>query len=321
MKHERMPWKTIFCVVLLLWITGIKQIQAQAGHWRIAYVLWQDTITSYHSIRLMKLNGRGDQTLINSGKNWLLMARGNQIWYQQGMDTAGKKRGLYSYKINSKSDNYLFDAKGLYQDIDYSDSLDLYTGGFNHQASGTLNKQYDIFLFSQDGKLKKAVTNDTAIDLEPVFYCRGERIIFRSNRDRNPASWAEFEIYSINIDGTGLQRLTFNPDTTRNVQLASNPGISPDGKIVFTGYWDKNYRIMMMNPDGSNIQPLIRMDNIEQTSYSFSPDGRFIVFAGKEKGARNSDIYLVQSDGKNLRQLTNGWQRKVQPVFVSLKKD
>ena len=78
---------------------------------------------------------------------------------------------------------------------------------------------------------------------------------------------------------------------------------------------------MVMNPDGSNLQPLIRMDSLEQTSFSFSPDGRYIVFAGRQKGARNSDIYLIRSDGKNLRQLTYNWQRKVQPVFISLKKD
>lgn len=288
--------------------------------WRIVYVEWQDTVSSRNSIHLMKLNGRGQQTLISAGENWMSLARGSNIWYQQGLDTAGKKRGLYHYNINSKNDNYLFDARGLYQDIDYSANLDLFAGGFSHQPVNAIKKRYDIFLFNQDGTNKRQLTNDTAIDLEPVFYPGMDKIIFRSNRDRNPMSWGEFEIYSINIDGTGLSRLTFNPDTTRNILRASNPGISPDGHIVFTGYWDNNYRIMIMNPDGSNIRPLLPMDDLEQTSYSFSPDGRFIVFTGRRKGARNNDIYLVRTNGKELRQLTNDWRRKVQPFFIDLRK-
>jgi Tol biopolymer transport system component len=236
-----------------------------------------------------------------------------------GKDSSGKQSGLYSYDIKKKNEKFLFDAKGLYQDIDYSVKLNLYAGGFSHKPAGTTKSQYDIFLFSEDGSIKKPVTNDTAIDLEPVFTPDGSKIIFRSNRDRNPKSWAEFEIYSINTDGTALKRLTYNPDTTANVLRASSPIISPEGKIVFSGYWDGNYRLMIMNMDGSDIMPLIKMNNIEQTSCSFSPDGKQIAFTGRKKGMRNNDIYLINTDGTHLRQLTNDWRRKVQPFFILIK--
>lgn len=293
---------------------------SQVKKWKIAYVLWHDTVTAENSIHLMKMNGKKDKSIIDyAGSNWMVMASGSKCWFLVGKDSSGIQPGLYNYDVKTKEEKFLFDARGLYQDIDFSDKLNLYAGGFSHKPAGALKNQYDIFLFNEDGSIKKTVTNDTAIDLEPVFTPDGNKIIFRSNRDRNPRSWAEFEIYSINTDGTGLQRLTYNPDSTENVLRASSPVISPERRIVFSGYWDGNYRLMIMNMDGNDIKPLIKMEDIEQTSFSFSPDGKQIAFTGRKKGMRNNDIYLINADGTNLRQLTSDWRRKVQPFFISIK--
>lgn len=54
------------------------------------------------------------------------------------------------------------------------------------------------------------------------------------------------------------------------------------------------------------------MNDIEQTSCSFSPDGKQIAFTGRKKRMRNNDIYLINADGSNLRKPTNDWRRKVQ---------
>ncbi|HMU47656.1 MAG TPA: hypothetical protein PKC72_14900 [Chitinophagaceae bacterium] len=307
-------------LLTILFLLLVQPVLSQKKNWRIAYVQWRDTLTVENSIHLMMMNGTNDKKIIDyTGSNWMVMASGSKCWFQVGMDSSGKRPGLYSYDIIKKQEKFLFDAKGLYQDIDFSDKLNLYAGGFSHKPAGAAKSQYDIFLFNNDGSIKKSVTNDTAIDLEPVFTPDGNKIIFRSNRDRNPKSWAEFEIYSVNTDGTGLQRLTFNPDTTGNVLRASSPVISPHGKIVFSGYWEGNYRLMVMNIDGSDLKPLIRMDDIEQTSCSFSPDGKQIAFTGRKRGMRNNDIYLINIDGTNLRQLTNDWRRKVQPFFILIK--
>lgn len=292
-------------------------VNAQHQQNRIAYILWQDTVSSQNSIRLMNADGSEDRELVNyPGSNWMVYASGHQIWFTTGKDTVGKKRGLYNYDLNKGKETYLFDSKGLYQDIDFDRQSGLFAGGFGHKPEGKSKTQYDIFLFNENGTIMRPVTLDTAIDLEPVFIPGTDRIVFRSNRDRNPLSWGEFEIYSIRTDGTDLKRLTINPDTTRNVQKASSPFLSPDGRIVFTGYRDGTYRLMIMKPDGSELKPLLPMDDMEQTSCSFSPDGKQIVFTGRRKGERNNDLFLINSDGTRLRQLTNDWRRKVQPFFI-----
>lgn len=305
----------------LLLLMTLQHSFAQKKSLRIVYVLWRDTITIENSIHIMEPDGRNDRTIIDyPGSNWMAMANNSKIWFQLTKDTAGKRAGLYVYDVKKKKEKWLFEARGLYQDIDYSRKSNLYAGGFSHKPESSTKSQYDIFLFTGDGLYKKQITNDTAIDLEPVFSPDGKQIIFRSNRDRNPKSWSEFEIYCINTDGTELKRLTYNPDTTHNVLRASSPIITPDKRIAFSGYWDGTYRLMIMNMDGSDIKPLVKMDDMEQTSCSFSPDGKQIAFTGRKKGMRNNNIYLINNNGTGLRQLTDDWRRKVQPIFIKLNK-
>ena len=73
----------------------------------------------------------------------------------------------------------------------------------------------------------------------------GDRVAFMSNREGN------WEIYIINLDGTGLTRLTNN---------AANDGLptwSPDGKtIAFVSDQDGGWAMWAMSPDGSNRRKL-----------------------------------------------------------------
>lgn len=286
--------------------------------WKLAYVHWQDTVNNESWINIMDLEGKNIQLAVNyPGSNWMPMASGDLIWFQITTDTNGKKRGLYKYDLRTKKETWMFDTRGLYMDIDYDHHTDMYAGGFGHRPVGRTKTQYDIFLFNEDGSVKEQITNDTAYNLEPCFSPDGKQIIFRSNRDRNPTSWGEFELYKINRDGTGITRLTNNPDTTKNVSRANSPRWMKNGKIIFTDYRDNNYRLMQMNADGSDLKALIPMDDLEQHGYDISPDGKLIAFTGRRKGARNFDIYIVNSDGSQLRQLTNDWKRKVQPIFIN----
>jgi TolB protein len=70
------------------------------------------------------------------------------------------------------------------------------------------------------------VTKLDKASFAPYFFPDGKRIIFSSNVD-DPRG-RDFELYTINVDGSGLERVTFN-DT-----FDGFPMFSPDGKkIVF----------------------------------------------------------------------------------------
>jgi TolB protein len=120
-----------------------------------------------------------------------------------------------------------------------------------------------------------------------------EKIVFYSNRSGNA------QIYMMNPDGSGLERLTNNKSKDRS------PAISPDGTmIVFASDRDGVSRIYIMNIDGSNQHRLTNSDN-EEILPSWSPDSKKVFFQVEFKG-KNSILCSVNADGSNLMRITDG---------------
>jgi Tol biopolymer transport system component len=166
----------------------------------------------------------------------------------------------------------------------------------------------EIYLMRADGKRLRQLTRNgrradgTAIaDLLPAWSPDGRRIAFASNRARG-----QLDIYVVNVDRTGLRRLT---RTRRAIDVA--PAWSPDGtKIAFAS--DRaginNLEIYVMKPDGSGVTRLtftagdhnvLGDDNLPD----WSPDGSRIAFASTRD--QNEEIYLMNADGSGQTRLTS----------------
>ena len=86
----------------------------------------------------------------------------------------------------------------------------------------------DLWVMNADGSNKRRLTKNGATNWAPSWHPDGKRIIFSSNMD----DWREdikkfghnFELYLINEDGTGLERITYNK------VFDSFPMFSRDGK-------------------------------------------------------------------------------------------
>ena len=118
-----------------------------------------------------------------------------------------------------------------------------------------------------------------------------KKIVFQSMRDGN------WEIYTMNPDGSNQTRLTNNPAED------GYPAWSPDGtKIAFTSNRDGNHEIYIMNADGSNQVRLTNEPGLDADP-SWSPDGTKIAFASSRDG--NSEVYIMNVDGSNQTRLTN----------------
>ena len=86
-----------------------------------------------------------------------------------------------------------------------------------------------------------------------------------------------------------------------------------DSSILFVSDRDWNSEIYIMDTDGNNPRNLSKNPNID-TNPSWSPDRQQIVFqrSSNAKGGKkdkkeggNNDIYVMDKEGKNLRQLTD----------------
>jgi Tol biopolymer transport system component len=90
----------------------------------------------------------------------------------------------------------------------------------------------DLWVMDADGGNKRLLTENGATNWAPSWHPDGRRLVFASNMDDWHADLGKFghnfELYLINLDGSGLERLTFND------VFDSFPMFSPDGKrLVF----------------------------------------------------------------------------------------
>jgi Tol biopolymer transport system component/DNA-binding winged helix-turn-helix (wHTH) protein len=78
---------------------------------------------------------------------------------------------------------------------------------------------------------------------------------------------------------------------------------TPDNRIVFMAGIDRTLAICSMDADGGNIRQLTSKGFFDQRP-SVTADGRFILFHSNRSGT--TEIWRVNSDGSDLRQLTTG---------------
>jgi Tol biopolymer transport system component len=142
-----------------------------------------------------------------------------------------------------------------------------------------------------------------------AFPGKNGKIVFSSNRDGN------YEIYSINSDRTGLNRLTNNP------AYDTDPAFSADGsQIAFVSERDGNSEIYTMNTDGSGLKRITN-DPAGDIQPAFSPGGSGqsrLVFTSTRDTSNpvNQEIYTTNSNGSGLvvRHTTNDAQDS-EPAF------
>ena len=82
----------------------------------------------------------------------------------------------------------------------------------------------DIWVMNADGSAKRQVTNLPGAAFAPIFTPDGKGLVFASNHHDNEGKGRGFELFRINLDGTGLERLTWTG------LFNSFPHFSPDGK-------------------------------------------------------------------------------------------
>ncbi|HLL73524.1 MAG TPA: S8 family serine peptidase [Pyrinomonadaceae bacterium] len=139
-----------------------------------------------------------------------------------------------------------------------------------------------------------------------LLYKPNGKIAFSSYRD------GQFEIYSINPDGTEEARLT-----THDYSDDMWPEYSPDGrKIAFTSGRgdDLYYQVYVMNADGTNVTRVTNSRTGHSVESAWSPDGSQIAFR-TNRDAGDWEIYVINADGTNERRLTYSAGFDIDPAW------
>lgn len=140
-----------------------------------------------------------------------------------------------------------------------------------------LYNTFDIFMAKPNGSELKQLTDIDGYDAEATVSPKGDKIVFTSTRDGDP------EIYVMNIDGSNQTRLTFEKG------YDGGPFFSLDGKkIVFRASRPKTEKELQDYNDLVN-DGLVRPTALE--------------------------IYVMDADGKNMKQVTNLGAASFAPFF------
>jgi TolB protein len=144
-----------------------------------------------------------------------------------------------------------------------------------------------IFIVNVDGSGLRRLTNGADIDTEAQFSGDGQSIYFVSNRSGGA------QIYKMSVNGGQPTRVTFNG--RENI----SPRISPDGKtLAWISQRDGVYCLYAMDLASGQEQRLAE----GATEPSFSPNGKYIMYANK--GGGRASLAVVSVDGRVKQRLS-----------------
>jgi TolB protein len=161
---------------------------------------------------------------------------------------------------------------------------------------------------SSDGSdLKRLTSNPGSIDEPGDYSPNGKQIVFNRTDPTRPAT-ANNALFVVNVDGTGLHRIT--PWNASGEQRGLSDGSwSPNGTTIL--YGDLSGRsLFTVHPDGSGLAkvPLATTGFSFPFGPSWSPDGTRIVlglFIKTSPGTGQEGIYTANADGSDVQPVTS----------------
>jgi Tol biopolymer transport system component len=158
---------------------------------------------------------------------------------------------------------------------------------------------WDICVMNVDGTGFSALT-ETRNNSNPTWSPDGSKIAFTSTRE------GDSRIYSMNADGTNVQRLVANDPTILSEDYAA---WSPDGtRVAFVGGTENGGGIYTATVQGGAVVPVLTND-LFIVNLAWSPDGTRIAFD------TINDLYVVGADGNGLQLLPAGGDENMSPAW------
>lgn len=175
------------------------------------------------------------------------------------------------------------------------------------KLSPGLPPQVDLFVASVDDPNRMQLTDDDGLDGMHAWSPDGAQLVFASD-----VGGRANNLYVVTVADGMIDRLT-NHDVRDY-----GPVWSMDGShmmVVFA--LPKTLRngepaLHVMNADGSDMH-LLGEDEIFTGDLTYAPDGETVAYVSNESGFWH--IYLMNADGTNVRQITNGDSNNLYPAW------
>ena len=205
---------------------------------------------------------------------------------------------IYEFDLNDGSVNRLTDRIGVSNAPEISP--DGTTIAFMRGNPNT--QQNQIWVMDRNGDNPGNVPG--ALGWDPTWSPDGRFILFASDRE------GAAQLFTVSLRGNAVNRISNLP------AIRGRSDWSPDGEFIVTYSGEPwNRELYIMSADGLNTRQLTPTGGNSQGP-SFSPDGNWVVFTayfdnyGDDHGC---EIYIIRTNGTDLRRLTNNSYCDYQP--------
>lgn len=236
-----------------------------------------------------------------------------------GFLSAQEPKGTIGYtsKQDGNFEIYTMNADGTNpRNISKNEKLD-YGSCWSHNGKtiyfySNRDGNEEIYSMNADGTNPINLTNNNASDRIPDISPNGKLLAFYSNRDHENG-----EIYLMNVSDKTTIRLTNNDFYEESPCFSSN-----SKKLLFTReILEVKDSVKASNGDIY----LLDLKTKEETRLTFkrgfdsgakfSPDNKKIAFYGRDEITGNYDIFIMNSDGSEIENLTNDTLQDFSPVW------
>jgi Tol biopolymer transport system component len=213
-------------------------------------------------------------------------------------DGAGRSDNIYIIDANGGTETQLTRNAGANRSPKFSPDGTKITFVSNRDGN------FEIYVMNADGSNQKRLTNNTVIDIDPSFSPDSTKVImqrYRLNVDYTS------DIYTISAtDGSNETKITNNAVGLQSAE----PCYSPNGTYIafhkFRGrFVDTDPQVYIMDANGSNEILLTNASTGINTLPYFSPDSKKIVYNNYKAGNGKNEIYVVNINGTDLKNITN----------------
>jgi Tol biopolymer transport system component len=158
----------------------------------------------------------------------------------------------------------------------------------------------EVYFMNASGSGEINLTHSSAEDRHPSWFPHQNKIIFQSTRTGGG------DLYALTF-GAGGDTIKLTRLTT-SAAADSEPSVSPDGqKIAFASSRDGDLEIFVMkaNPEGPDNRPVKLTRNTAADEFpDWSPNGKKIAYESGDTASGPTDVFTMDSDGTNKRNLT-----------------
>jgi len=193
-----------------------------------------------------------------------------------------------------------------------------------------ISAQGSVYVMEPDGSdLRPLTQTSPGQALYPWAWSPdGSRLAIRGYVDNPSLTGANYDVYVVDADGSGLRNLTTDASDVEAAASQGDPDWSPDGRMLaFTDdggdQGDTNViqvvsaegtgRRTITDPSSPGFTPDPSPHGIQAYAPEWSPDGTTVAFARYLQGG--SEIYSVAPDGSQLRRLTEGDSWNGEPAW------